>query len=56
MSANEPRCEAATKPSRLCTNREERWAEYDGRGIFLTYVCSECREGKMKRYRPEILR
>tara|TARA_R110001583_G_scaffold182357_2_gene340092 strand:+ start:1138 stop:1365 length:228 start_codon:yes stop_codon:yes gene_type:complete len=32
------------------------WAEYDGRGIYLTRVCPECEEAKMSQYRPEILR
>lgn len=35
--------------------RDEREAQYDGRGIFLTYTCEKCHEAKMSRYRPEIL-
>ena len=39
-----------------CGSGEFPEAEYDGQGIFLCYVCSECREEKLGRYRPEILR
>ena len=38
----------------LC-EKGERWKEFDGRGIFLTYVCDLCREAKLSQYRPEIL-
>lgn len=30
-------------------------AEYDAQGIFLCYVCDECREEKLGGFRPEIL-
>jgi hypothetical protein len=33
----------------------DRWPEYDGRGIFLCYVCHVCREAKLKRFRDVIL-
>ena len=33
----------------------EKWPEYDARGIFLTYVCGECRASKMNGYRPDVL-
>ena len=36
-------------------DRTERWVEYDGRGIPLTFVCAKCRDAKLSRYRPEIL-
>jgi len=35
--------------------REESWWEYDGRGIPLVRVCSDCQERKLKTFRPEIL-
>ena len=31
-------------------------AQYDGRGIFLTYTCDKCHKEKMSHFRPEILR
>lgn len=34
---------------------DERWPEYDGRGIFLCYVCSDCEDAKLSGYRPEVL-
>jgi hypothetical protein len=30
-------------------------AEYDARGIFLTYACNKCRKGKLSRYRQDVL-
>lgn len=36
--------------------RDERWAEYDARGIFLTYVCTKCRKAKLSGFRPDVLR
>ena len=30
-------------------------AEYDARGIFLTYACDKCRRQKLSRYRPDVL-
>ena len=38
-----------------CGSGEQRWAEYDARGIFLTFVCNACRERKLRGYRPEVL-
>ena len=38
----------------LC-EKDERWQEADGRGIFLTYVCNLCQEAKLSQFRPEIL-
>ena len=34
---------------------KESWWEHDAQGIPLCRVCSECREAKLARYRPEIL-
>lgn len=28
---------------------------YDGRGIYVTRVCDDCKEERLKGYRPEIL-
>jgi hypothetical protein len=43
--------------NRLCScgSGEEREAEYDARGIFLTYACGKCRREKLAGYRPEVL-
>jgi hypothetical protein len=32
------------------------WWEHDARGIPLCKVCDDCRQQKLGRYRPEILR
>lgn len=37
-----------------CGSGETHWPEFDGYGIFLTYVCSKCEREKMKRYRSDI--
>lgn len=34
--------------------REDRYAQYDGHGIFLTFTCHKCHKAKMSRYRPDI--
>jgi hypothetical protein len=31
-----------------------REAVYDARGIFVAYVCEQCRERKLSGYRPDI--
>jgi len=36
-------------------DRETSWWEKDAQNIPLCRVCSECREAKLARYRPEIL-
>jgi hypothetical protein len=36
--------------------RSQSWAEYDAQGIYLCRVCDDCRDAKLSRYRPEILR
>ena len=38
-----------------CNSGLRRWAEYDARGIFLTYVCSRCRKEKLSGFRPDVL-
>lgn len=35
-------------------NLEDREAQYDGYGIFLTYTCDRCHKAKMARYRSDI--
>ena len=37
-------------------DRSSSWWERDGQGIPLDRVCDQCREAKLSRYRPEILR
>jgi len=34
---------------------QERWAEYDARGIFLCYVCDTCKKEELNKYRPKVL-
>ncbi len=36
-------------------NKNDRWEEYDARGIFLCFVCETCEKEKLSRYRPEVL-
>ena len=38
-----------------CGSGQDREAEYDAQGIFLCYVCDQCRREKLSHYRPEIL-
>ena len=35
--------------------RDEGWAEYDNRGIYLTFVCDVCVEAKLTKYRKDVL-
>ena len=37
-------------------NRSESWWEYDAQGIPLCRVCDTCRNRKLAKYRPCILR
>lgn len=30
-------------------------AQYDARGIFLTYACDKCRKRKLSGFRPDVL-
>jgi hypothetical protein len=45
------------KPPRECScgSGEIQQAEYDARGIFLTYACDQCRKERLSHYRPEVL-
>ena len=38
-----------------CGSGLERWAEYDARGIFLTYVCEGCCASKLSGFRSDVL-
>jgi hypothetical protein len=38
-----------------CGSGQSRSPNWDARGIFLTFTCVVCHDGKMKRYRPEVL-
>jgi len=38
-----------------CGSGEQRESIHDYRDIFLTYVCSKCKENKLKSYDPGIL-
>jgi hypothetical protein len=38
-----------------CDSGLERDAEYDARGIFLTYACDKCRKRKLSGYRADVL-
>lgn len=45
-------------PRPECTpeyHRNNRWAEHDARGIFLTYVCDRCPASKLACYRADVL-
>lgn len=37
-----------------CGSGQPAWAEYDGYGIFLTYVCEKCERKKMAEFRSDI--
>jgi len=37
-----------------CGSGEPPWAEKDGYGIFLTYVCDKCRKEKLSHFRDDI--
>jgi len=39
----------------MCGSGKHRWAEYDARGIFLTYVCDDCKKEKLGRFRKDVL-
>ncbi len=47
-----------TKPENPCGYGDHvlpKSAQYDARGIFLTYTCDACHEYRMNRYRPDVL-
>jgi len=37
-----------------CGSGREQRALYDGYGIFMCYACSECRDRKVRSFRPDI--
>ena len=37
-----------------CDNGKNRYALYDARGIFVSYICEDCEDQVRKRYRMEI--
>jgi hypothetical protein len=39
----------------LCGSGKPREAQYDARGIFLTYTCSRCEKEKLSHYRSDVL-
>ncbi len=42
-------------PECPCGSGREADAEFDARGIFLTYACTKCRKEKLSRYRSDVL-
>jgi hypothetical protein len=38
-----------------CGSGKRKSAQYDARGIFLTYTCDDCHDRKMAGYRPDVL-
>ena len=38
-----------------CGSGKNSWWESDARGIPLARVCVECRDAKLRKYRPEVL-
>ena len=51
-----PRSEDDFDPKKCsCGSGEEKDAEYDARGIFLTYACSKCRAKTLAGYRSDAL-
>jgi hypothetical protein len=38
-----------------CGSGKPKSAQYDARGIFLTYTCEDCHDRKMAGYRPDVL-
>lgn len=45
-----------TKPDHYHTKHDGSWWEYDGQGIPLCRVCGDCREERLSRYNPVILK
>lgn len=37
-----------------CGSEKSKYANYDGYGIFLTYVCEDCEKEKMNEFRSDI--
>jgi len=38
-----------------CGSGEVREEQYDARGIFLCFTCTECEARKLAQYRPDVL-
>ena len=38
-----------------CGSGKPKSAQYDARGIFLTYTCENCHHAKMAQFRPDVL-
>jgi hypothetical protein len=38
-----------------CGSGKPKSAQYDARGIFLTYTCDDCHDRKMTEFRPDVL-
>jgi hypothetical protein len=38
-----------------CGSGKAKSAQYDARGIFLTYTCDDCHDRKMAEFRPDVL-
>lgn len=38
-----------------CGSGLEKEAQYDARGIFLTYTCAKCEKEKLSHYRSDVL-
>jgi hypothetical protein len=38
-----------------CGSGKPKSAQYDARGIFLTYTCEDCHDRKMAEFRPDVL-
>lgn len=38
-----------------CGSGIPRFADYDARGIFLCFVCEQCRQTKLAKYRRDVL-
>jgi hypothetical protein len=49
------RREAGLSPYCACQSGQYREAQYDARGIFLTYTCPKCERSKLRGFRAEVL-
>jgi hypothetical protein len=38
-----------------CGSGKDSWWEHDARGIPLDRMCDDCKDRKLKKYRPEVL-
>jgi hypothetical protein len=38
-----------------CGSELPKEAQYDARGIFLTYTCEKCEQEKLSQFRPDVL-